>query len=128
MATAASTYTWALTGVALKAYLGVSGSTEDTNLTLWLASASEDCDDFVGADAFVDDDGVDITHPTKIRLGIYEWVKAFRAWYQTRTAGIASVRTRSLSESYNGAEGAAIARAAARDLWQASMTDVSLLG
>ena len=132
MTTAASTYTWATYSVALKAYLGVSGSTEDTNLQLWLESAAVDCDDFVGEDAFTDDDGDPIAHPSKIKLGIFEWVKAYRARAQRGAGpGVTSVRTGSLAETYSNdgtPDAGALARAAARDLWMASVKDVSLLG
>ncbi len=130
MATAAETYTFATYGAALKAYLGLTGSAEDAFLTLWLASAAEDCDDFVGPTAFEDDDGVDIAHPTKIRVGIYEWVGAMRAWRaRAGQAGLASVSTGNLSESYSAdKEGARLARAVAASFWGASVVDVSLMG
>lgn len=132
MTTAADTYTWATYATALKAYLGVSGSTEDTNLQLWLESAAVDCDDFVGEDAFTDDDGDPITHPIKVKLGIFEWVKAYRSrTLRGAGPGVTSVRTGSLAETYSndGApDAAALARAAARDLWLASVDDISLVG
>jgi hypothetical protein len=130
MATAAETYIWATYGTALKAYLGISGSAEDASLTLWLAAAAEDCDDYVGPTAFVDDDGEDVTHPVKIRVGIYEWVGAMRAWRaRAERAGLASVSTGALSESYSGdREGMRLARAVAASFWGASVADVSLMG
>ena len=129
MATAASTYTWASYEDGLKAYLGLTGDdTEDANLMLWLASANEDCDDLVSHD-FTDDDGDAETHPTKILLGIYEWVKAFRKWYlRPGNTGVTSVKTGPLQENYRNAEGVELARRAAFELWQYSVEDVTALG
>lgn len=137
MATAASTFTWASYGTALKAYLGVSGSSEDTNLELWLAAAAEDCDDYCGwywtdEDDELRDETPD-THSNKTKLGIYEWVRAYRS-YVLRGAGVRvgviEIKTGPLKEKYGsgGDDGMMLARQAAAGLWQAGIYDVTLAG
>jgi len=129
VATAVSTYTWAEYKTDIKSYLGISGDDEDTELTVWLTAAAEDFDDFTN-NTFVDDAGEDITHPTKVWLGIAEWVRAARERHQwTVSSGIKSVRTGALSESYGDrTQAIALARAAAYPWWVTYVTDVSTLG
>lgn len=132
MTTAVETYTWAAYEAPLKAYLGVTGNDEDANLQLWLTAAAEDCDHYTG-NKFTDDDGDPITHPVSIRVGIYEWVKHFRSWYNpNRNAGAIEIQTGSLREKYQGGntgtDGAHLARAAAIGHWWPSKVDVSLEG
>jgi hypothetical protein len=126
MATATSTYTWATYGAALKAYLGITGSAEDTNLTAWLAAAAADCDDYVGHD-WTDDDGADVDHSALVPLGIYTWVGTMRAWHARRDApGVASVTTGGWSESYALAmgQGIASARVLAYPFWMGSVKNI----
>jgi hypothetical protein len=130
--TAVDTYTWAAYEAPLKAYLGLTGSAEDAQLQLWLTSAAEDCDNYTGND-FTDADGSPITHPKSIELGIYEWVKNFRSWYDPeRNAGLSQVQTGPLREMYrggvSGTDGSILARSAAFPHWYPSKVDVSLEG
>jgi hypothetical protein len=128
MATAKETYTWADYGELLKAYLGVTDSSEDVNLEDWLASAAEDCDDYTG-NLFVDSDGVDITHPVKIKTGVFEWVRVFRQWYRdNKTAGATMVKTGPLQENYGPREAVEAAREIAYVLWDASVCKVWMKG
>lgn len=132
MTTAVDTYTWALYEAPLKAYLGVTGTAEDDNLQLWLTAAAEDCDFYTGND-FTDGDGDPITHPVSIRVGIYEWVKHFRSWYDpNRNAGATEISTGPLREKYQGGnvgtDGSILARAAAQPHWYPSKIDISLEG
>lgn len=132
MTTAVDTYTWATTSEGLKDYLGLNDTSEDVRLELWLAAACEDCDFYTGND-FTDDDGNPITHPRSIRVGIYEWVKHFRSWYNpNRNAGAIEIQTGPLREKYQGGntgtDGAHLARAAAIGHWWPSKVDVSLEG
>lgn len=132
MATAAETYTWATTSEGLKDYLGLSDTSEDVRLELWLAAACEDCDNYTEND-FTDDDGGDITHPRSIRVGIYEWVKHFRSWYNPdRNAGAVEIQTGPLREKFQGGnfgtDGSILARAAAFPHWYPSKVHIDLEG
>jgi hypothetical protein len=132
MATAVETYTWAAYEAGLKAYLGVVGTAEDANLQLWLESAAEDCDNYTEND-FTDDAGGDITHPKNILLGIYEWVKHFRSWYDpNRNSGAVEIQTGPLREKYQGGnmgtDGSILARAAAYPHWYPSKVHIDLEG
>jgi len=132
VASAADTYDWATYGDEIKAYCGVSDSSEDTLLEAWLSSAAQDCDDYVGHD-WTDDDGNDETHPPQVLLGIKEWVRVYRLAYR-RDAGIGlfSKKTGPFAEVYarstTSSTPAALARAAAVQLWQASVYDMAGLG
>lgn len=98
MATAAATYTWAAYGTALKAALGISGSSEDTDLQRWLEVATEACDVYLNKD-WTDDDGNDITHPTMIWEGIIRAVK-YQRDTNNRAFAVTGVKTGKLSEQY----------------------------
>lgn len=138
MTTAAATYTWATFGTALKSYLGIADASEDTELTLFLAAAAVDLDDYVGwyyLDA--DDEQVDET-PTvaewgtvgagkpMLTLGIYEWVRAARAMFNSPASeGTQSVKTGALSEVYQGGPAGLsieiLARRAALPMWSSTV-------
>ena len=130
MATAVDTYNFADDGVALKAYLGITGGAEDTNLTLWIDAAAQDCDEHLKGEDFIDDDDVDISHPAGIRLGIYEWVRAYRLWFKSnRQAGLTQKTTGPLRETYRAdVVGLIEARAASSHLWLGKSRDASLWG
>jgi hypothetical protein len=129
MATAASTYTWAAYEATLKAYLGISGTSEDTNLELWLSVAAADCDAFVRW-AWVDPDtGNDVQHGPGVWMGIAEWVRNFRYYFQRNSmSGIRSKRTGALHETYDASTGFRLARAAAQELWWPDARTVWLQG
>lgn len=133
MTTAADTYTWLLFEDTLKTHLGLTGDdTEDDNLELWLAAAAEDCDNFTG-NTFTDDAGDPITHPSSIKLGIIEWVMAFRSWSDPdRNAGATEVSTGPLREKFQGGnagtDARTLAHAAAAPHWYPSKIDISLMG
>lgn len=134
VAWAVDTYTWAATETELKSYLGITAATaeEDARLELWLATAAETCDHYTGNE-FVDDEGVDIPHPSGIKVGIFEYVGAVRSWYNPlRNAGAVEVQTGPLREKYRGGNegttGAALGAAAGVEYWWPSKVDVSLQG
>lgn len=132
MATAAASFTWAAQATALKAWLGVVGSSEDVLLQSLLEAAAVDCDNFCGwyytdeDDELVDQTPTDPTLQPMIKLGVYEWVKAARAMYSSPAAGgVASARTGQLQENYQGGvlgiNGIKLARRAAYPLWESSV-------
>lgn len=122
MATAVATFTWANFKDQLKAYLGLTGdASEDVQLELWLGAAAQDLDDlaqwyFVDADGdTVDDTPTDPSTNASWTLGIYEWVKAFRAAYSSPvTDGAKSVKTGVLQENYQGGDSGMAANNLAR--------------
>lgn len=130
MATAVDTYTFAAEGAALKTYLGITGTAEDTNLTLWLAAAARKCDNLLKGEDFVDDDGNDVAHPAGIRLGVYEWVRAFRTWFQSeRQSDLTQRTTGPLRETYRADRvGAQVATEAAAHHWNDEAKDITLWG
>lgn len=132
MATAADTFTWADYGTPIKAWLGVSGSSEDVVLQSLLEAAAVDCDNFCGwyytdeDDEIVDQTPTDPGAEPMIKLGVYEWVKAARAMYSSPAAGgVTVVKTGQLSESYGnnpaGVNAINLARRAAYPLWESAV-------
>lgn len=131
MATAADTFDWDGTKAALKAYLAISGDAEDTWLEPWLAAAAKDCDDFCGWYYLdFDDERVDATpdNPAAdplILLGIYEWVRAYRAAFHGIPTGVKAARTGAISVTFgggaNGATAAKIAKVVAHEIWETSI-------
>lgn len=84
----------------LKTLLGVSGSADDALLTLLLASAKEAADDFLQNpfyetdpenDYNYKDPAVELAIPSRVKLGVVEWV---RVTYQVKCAPIAGVQSR----------------------------------
>jgi hypothetical protein len=129
MATAASTYTWASYETALKAYLGISGTSEDDNLQTWLAAANADCDAFVRWTWVDPDTGLDVTHGPGVWLGIMEWIRTYRYHYlRADSAGIRSKRTGALHETYDAATGFRLARSSAQELWWPDARTIWLQG
>lgn len=135
MATAVETYPWDETlRDNLKNYLGIplGDATEDERLEFWWTPALEDCDNFTG-NTFVDADGNDIEHPKSILLGLYEWIKAFRSWWNPRrNAGTTEITTGPLREKFrggnDGTDGRSLAHDEAKPHWYPSKVDVSLMG
>ncbi len=135
MASALSKFTWADHKEALRAYVGLGVSTaEDTNLELWLAAAATDLDELAGwiyTDA--DDEEIDVSPAdpsanASWKLGIYEWVKAFRASYGSPASeGAKVVKTGQLQESYTGDAkiAAVMGRAAALIFWFTAIVNIS---
>jgi hypothetical protein len=130
VAWARDTYTWAAYGDLLKGYLQIDlgDASEDARLELWLSAANEDCDHYT-ENEFVDAEGADIVHPSSILLGIYEWVMAYRSWYDPdRQAGATEVSTGPLREKYRGGnegtEGAVLGHAAAKPHWYRSKVNL----
>jgi len=94
--------TWAAYETPLKAYLGVSGSSEDASLQMWLAAATGAADRFMnnpfdGSSTIAPD-----TLPTEVVLGVYEYVRGARSslGQNARPFGLMSARTGDLSETY----------------------------
>lgn len=130
MATAVDTYTFAAVGADLKTYLGISDDSEDTNLTLWLDAAARQCDNLLKGEDFIDDDDNDVAHPAGIKLGIFEWVRAFRTWFQSnRQADLTQKTTGPLRETYRADQvGALLATNAAAHHWNDEAKDITLWG
>ena len=130
MATAVETYTWLAYQAKLRAYLETPTG-YDAQLELWLAAAAQDCDDLID-NPFLDSEGEDIPHPAKIPFGIYEWIKAVLSYYIGVPIGRQSVKTGALQEVYaggaSGIQAYSLGRAAAHDLWQAAMLDITRIG
>ncbi len=137
MASALSKFTWGEHKVAVRAYVGIGVSTdEDTNLELWLAAAATDLDELAGwiytdadGDA-VDDSPTDPSANASWKLGVYEWVKAFRAVQASPVAdGLAQVKTGGLSEVYQGGvsglQAVVNARRSALPFWFTAIANVS---
>ena len=136
MATAADTFTWPDFKTPLKAFLGVSGTSEDDNLTLWLAAAAADLDIVAGwyytdpvTGEAVDETPTDPSANALLKLGVFQWVKVIRALHDSPAeAGLTSVKTGALSESYGkGAlTGYLQARRAAIPLWGSAIYNLLL--
>ncbi len=130
-------YTWVDYEEGLKSYLGISDFSEDFLLKLWLSSASEDMDSFLGW-YFTDKNGdlQDTTpdsgdFPSYLDLGLYEYVRALRERHQRTTSiGVMVVKTGALSESYGSSLdfsiGIKLARAVAYPLWVRSKVNLLL--
>ena len=137
MASAVSKFTWDDHKVDVRAYVGLGEATdEDTNLELWLAAAATDLDYLAGwiyTDA--NDEAVDVSPDdpsanASWRLGVYEWVKAFRAVFDSPVAdGLASVKTGALSEVYQGGvaglQAQINARRSALPFWFTAIANIS---
>jgi hypothetical protein len=112
--------TWALKESALKAYLGITGTSEDTNLELWLAVMAEAADYYIEAEF--------ATLPKTVEMGVYLGVGILRG--RRDTDGIAEIETKDLRQRYF--EKAAFATDAAfrasRDMWRFTKNDRSLDG
>jgi hypothetical protein len=99
----AATYTWDATKVELKAYIGITDTSEDVQLELYLAAAVDQGDTYCN-NPFTDDDDVDVAHPEQVKLGVFEWVRHRRDLGHTggsgRPIGLTSAKTGDLSEGY----------------------------
>ncbi|MDY0001398.1 MAG: hypothetical protein RBU30_08910 [Polyangia bacterium] len=128
MAYVADTYTAGEEMASLRSYCG-SAADEDIFLTLWFAAAMSAADSYMGHD-WTDDDGEDIAHPPEIRLGLYEYVRAYRLHHVSDARpGVQSVRTGNLSESYfQGSTCSRVALEAAAGLWRPWAKDLLLRG
>lgn len=101
-------YTWAAYSGELKTWLGIADASEDTELELWWSAALQEADTYIDKD-FVDDDEEDIDITTSsyrtIKLGLFEWVKRYRAAMQggsaERDPTLKSVKTDDLTETYS---------------------------
>lgn len=118
----------------LKAYLGISGDTENARLTIWFTSAIEAGDNYMN-NLFQDSAGAEEDPPTTAVLGCYEYVKALRE-YWGRQAGLSERKTASLTEKYTGLPAGnfasqvagRVALQGAIQFWYQYKTDVSLAG
>ena len=73
MATLAQTYSWAADEADVKAFLDITDTDLDVLLELFYGSAIERGDLYLD-NPFEDENGLDVTHPVSIKLGLYEWV------------------------------------------------------
>jgi len=128
MAYVADTYTAAAELATVRAYCGAS-TDEDSLLLMWFQVAMSAADSYMGYD-WIDDDGDDIAHPPEIKLGLYEYVKAYRLHHVSGARpGVQSVRTGNLSESYfQGQTCSRVALEAAAGLWRPWVKDLLLRG
>ena len=123
MAKVVDTLTWAVVETALKAHLGITGTSEDTTLAMLLDAACRAADAFLGDTAFEDDDGVDVTIPGSIYLGVYEWVGLARAGFG-RSPELTAATTAQLSKTYARPTTAASFTQAVKHFWQPSRKGV----
>lgn len=106
----------------LKAYLGITGTSEDTWLSRWWNAACVDGDRYLG-EPFTDADGNDLPIPEGVVQGVYEWVRMMRSFYVSAASpGVASVKTGDLSQNFttnaaNGIQPGKQAMAAAIPFW-----------
>jgi hypothetical protein len=78
--------TWGTDESNLREYLGVDTG-EDLQLQLWLEAAVEEADLYLCPDTFQDaETGDDLPIPSKVYLGIYEWVRVLRNTVSTNVA------------------------------------------
>jgi hypothetical protein len=91
VSTVAELMTWALQGPALKSYLGVSGSAEDTTLALYLGAWAE------AADLYLDGADFDTLPPT-VQLAVFGAVQITRDQYGR--GDLRSVQTKDLRETF----------------------------
>ena len=124
MATVAELMTWALMQTPLKAFCGVSGSAEDSNLQLWLGAMAVAADSYLG---ITDDDDEFTTLPDPVKLAVFLAVQSLRQRHG-RPDGLSSSSTSSLSESYRVAFSSDAALAASRSLLRPYKEDLSLDG
>ncbi|MFA6605147.1 MAG: hypothetical protein WCS88_04075 [Patescibacteria group bacterium] len=125
MATVVDTLTWAAVSTALKAHLSVTGTSEDTTLAMLLDAACLAADAFLGSEAFLDDDGLDITIPGSVYIGVYEWVRMARAEYQRGAAPeVTSTSTGDFSETRARATSSSSFTRAVKHYWQPSRKGV----
>ncbi len=94
--------TWAAYETPLKAYVDVSGSSEDANLQLWLAAAVDAADRFMNNPFDATDDLSPSTLPDVVILGVYEYVRLARSVLGStgKGLGVKSAKTGDLSEAY----------------------------
>lgn len=83
--------TWAAYEAPLKAYLGVTGTSEDASLQLWLAAMTESVDMYLEATY--------TTLPSTIVLAVYIAIATMRE-RQASGGGLRSASTKDLSEAY----------------------------
>lgn len=95
MATVSELMPWSSQGTPLKAYLGVSGSSEDSNLTLWLGAMTARVDQYLDLD-----EADELTAlPDPIKLAVYDAVGSLRLRHG-RPSGLSYSMSGPFSESY----------------------------
>lgn len=134
MALVRDTRTWLVDETDLKAYLGLGTSTTyDTQLELWYSQAAEEADVYFDFRPWTDDDGVDVTQPTGVKVGCFDWVRAVFEAYKNPAAagGVTSIKTAQLARGYgsSGSGGGAlnqieIGRRAASPSWRPYKLDL----
>lgn len=112
-----------------KTYIG-SADSEDDQIVLWTKAAIEQGDLYLEND-FTDDDGNDLTIPTSVELGIWEWVKAARDQRFDGSPAVTQTQTNQLSETKSVTLASAEINAgnlAARRYWRKYVENVWLKG
>lgn len=99
MATLANTYNWAADQGAVKAYLGITDASFDTVLELFYGSSIELGDLYLD-NPFTDDDGVDVTHPISIRLGLYEFTNNMLEQRTSIKPGVGAIKEGDVQITY----------------------------
>jgi hypothetical protein len=94
MATVSSLATFTALGTSLKSYLGISGSAEDSMLTLWLGAAASAADLYLDGTSFN-------TLPADVQLALFMAVQVWRS--RSASDGLRSARTKDLQEDYASA-------------------------
>jgi hypothetical protein len=102
MGAVAERMTWTGYETQIKAYCGVTGSSEDDNLQLWLAAATDAADRYMNNPFDGSSNLAPETLPTVVELGVYEYIKQARLVLGEtgRPIGLMSVKTGDLSETY----------------------------
>jgi hypothetical protein len=108
----------------LKAWLGidVGDTSEDARLERWFDLATAAADRFL-TNPFQDAEGNDLPIPKRVETGVFAYIESARTAKnsgRTSRAGLASVTTGSVSETYAGDRGwdsGLAAHMAARDWW-----------
>lgn len=97
----ATAITWASHEAELKSYLGVSGSSEDAKLELWLDAITSEADRFIDGGPLHEDDTADLDAEwSMVKLGVWEAMKRWREAQELRP-DLVSVKTDDLTETYS---------------------------
>lgn len=115
MSRSTEVYTWSLVGDELKSFIGIHTTNEDAKLQLYLGTAAEQCEKFLGryyvdTDGTIHDDTLTEPHPFSIKQGVFEFVRVMRE-VARRAPGLLSKVTDRESESYGPSGGDMVSQA-----------------
>jgi hypothetical protein len=130
------TRTWAGDKDDVRAYLGLPNpgdpSAYDAQLELWYTQAAEEADVYFDFRPWTDSEGADVTQPTGVKVGCFDWVRAVFEGYKNKAAagGVTSVKTAQLARTFatpkdgGGLNLVDIGRRAASPSWRPYKVDV----